>query len=252
MDPIESFPTFVDFFTRRVKPREFVSDEDQLISPADSRVLSFGEVHSDDVLLVKDVRYHLGEFLNGSKKEVYSEQDLQEIKKNKDNKLYSVIFYLSPGDYHRYHSPATFTVKRRNHILGHLWPVKVSYVESTPGVYEDNERVCLFGDWKHGLMTQVYVGATNVGSMTLNHEPEFETDLLGYEEREEKCELKNYSENVVLGKGAEVGMFKLGSTVVMVFEAPGKVEWLIENGQKIRFGEVFAKVGDAVKEVPEN
>ncbi len=39
-----------------------------------------------------------------------------------------------------------------------------------------------------------------------------------------------------------MGMFELGSTVVIVFEAE-KVDWKVEPGQKIRWGEPFAVVG---------
>lgn len=224
-----------------MKPREISPKEDELISPADSKILSFCEIKSNDVLLIKNVKYHLGEFLSGSKAAKYSEEDLENIKKNKENKLYSIIFYLSPGDYHRYHSPTAFKVKRRGHIVGHLWPVKEDYIEKNQGVYEDNERVCLFGEWKYGLMTQVYVGATNVGSMTLNHEPDFMSDVILYETREEKCELKQYeNEGVSLGKGEEVGMFRLGSTVVMIFEAPGNLRWKVQEGEKVKYGDVVA------------
>jgi len=130
-EPLNSFETFVDFFTREVKPREIQGTEHSMVAPADSRILSFDEITADKVLLVKNQQYRLGEFLTGNPLDAYSEEDLQAIKKDKNNKLYSIIFYLSPGDYHRYHSPVSFLAKKRAHILGYLWPVKVSYVEST-------------------------------------------------------------------------------------------------------------------------
>lgn len=64
-------------------------------------------------------------------------------------------------------------MKSRSHIVGHLAPVKISYISSTPKVYETNERVALFGTYNYGLMSIVLVGATNVGSMTLNYDKEF-------------------------------------------------------------------------------
>jgi len=33
------------------------------------------------------------------------------MKKYSNNKLYSIVFYLSPGDYHRFHSPSNFQIK---------------------------------------------------------------------------------------------------------------------------------------------
>lgn len=60
-------------------------------------------------------------------------------------------------------------------MVGHLAPVKISYI-SKHRVYETNERVALFGTYPFGLMSIVLVGATNVGSMTLNYDKEFSTN----------------------------------------------------------------------------
>ena len=58
---------------------------------------------------MKGVEYSLGEFLTGYPLAMTREQ-IQSMKKNPQNKLQQVIFYLSPGDYHRFHSPANFEV----------------------------------------------------------------------------------------------------------------------------------------------
>jgi len=90
-------------------------------------------------------------------------------------------------------------------------------------------------------MTQVFVGATNVGSMTLNIEPELVTN--SNNALRTKVEWMNYKEHSpTIEKGEEVGMFKLGSTVVLVFEAPANLKWKIAPGEKIRFGEIFAEI----------
>lgn len=39
---------------------------------------------------------------------------------NPDNELYQLVIYLAPGDYHRFHSPAQWTVKFRRHFQGIL------------------------------------------------------------------------------------------------------------------------------------
>lgn len=72
---------------------------------------------------------------------------LEDARKRENTKLYSVIFYLAPGDYHRYHLPCDFELKSRSHIVGHLAPVKISYIEKKEKVYETNERVALFGTY---------------------------------------------------------------------------------------------------------
>ena len=241
--PIEEYTSFVDFFTREVKPRQIDANPNVLVAPADSKVLTLTEVNKNDVLLIKGINYGLGEFLTGKKEDIYSDEDISKIRKTDQTKaktkILSAIFYLNPGDYHRYHSPCDFTVRSRKHIMGYLYPVKISYIEKTPRVYEDNERVALFGEWSQGLMTQVYVGATNVGSMTLTHEGnKLLTNSLS-PLNNQKVKTAIYEKPVFIPKGSEVGMFKLGSTVVMVFEAPHNFEWTIKEGDKVRFGQTI-------------
>ena len=55
-------------------------------------------------------------------------QALLETVKRRGNQLYYMVIYLSPGDYHRFHSPAIHTARFRRHIAGYLSPVKPSYV----------------------------------------------------------------------------------------------------------------------------
>ena len=93
-------------------------------------------------------------------------------KKSQKNKIYQVIFYLIPGDYHRFHSPTDFHIKKRLHLVGYLYPVKESYVETHDAVFESNERIAVFGESpKFGFISMVFVGALNVGSISLNFDP---------------------------------------------------------------------------------
>ncbi|CAD8078031.1 unnamed protein product [Paramecium primaurelia] len=237
LESLENYENFQQFFTRKIKSREFDKSVNKLIVPADSKVLSFCEVKDDSPILVKNVHYKLGYFLTGQETFEMTPQILNDAKKRQNTKLYSVIFYLAPGDYHRYHLPSDFQLKSRSHIVGHLAPVKISYISNTPKVYETNERVSLFGTYNFGLMSIVLVGATNVGSMTLNYDKEFQTN----QKAQELFVYKHYDPNILLRKGDELGMFKLGSTVVMMFEAEN-VKWNIEEGQKCKWGDVFAEV----------
>lgn len=245
VEPLDKYNSFVEFFTRQVKPRNIDPSQSVVVAPADSKVLTITEVKGNDVLLIKEINFGLGEFLTGKREEVFSPEDVEKIKKTDQSiektKIYSAVFYLSPGDYHRYHSPCDFTVKSRKHIVGYLYPVKINYIDRTPRVYEDNERVILFGEWSKGLMTQVYVGATNVGSMTLTHEgPDFKTDRLASVSLSKVNDMV-YPSPVMLKKGDEVGMFKLGSTVVMVFEAPESFKWNIKEGDSVKYGQTVGR-----------
>lgn len=257
---IESFESFGKFFTRTIHPRPICAEPFAIASPADSRVLTFSEVKCDEVLIVKGIEYRLGEFLTGVNSYQIQEETLAQMKRDPKNKLYQIILYLAPGDYHRFHAPADCNFKTRNHIIGKLKPVKEKYVKTHTGVYEKNERVSLFGDWVKGLMCMVFVGALNVGSIDLNFDsslqtnrrlklPFTNTDVKVYTEEGEqdggkKVDLKELSsaktvspKGIEVTKGEEIGKFNLGSTIVLVFEASPDFQWTVEPGQAVKYGE---------------
>ena len=73
-----------------------------LVSPCDGKVFGCGPISdTDNVEQVKGMTYSLQEFL-GFKPE-----------KNAGGNLYQIVMYLAPGDYHCFHSPASWTVGHR-------------------------------------------------------------------------------------------------------------------------------------------
>jgi phosphatidylserine decarboxylase len=46
-----------------------------------------------------------------------------------------------------------------------------------------------------------------------------------------------YEKEVSLNKGDTVGKFHLGSTIVLVFEAPKSFQWKVNAGEKISLGQ---------------
>jgi phosphatidylserine decarboxylase len=50
-----------------------------------------------------------------------------------------------------------------------------------------------------------------------------------------------YAQPIKLARGDEVAFFKLGSTVVLIFESP-EFEWTIQPGQKIKLNETIGRV----------
>jgi phosphatidylserine decarboxylase len=85
-----------------------------------------------------------------------------------------MVIYLSPADYHRFHSPCVHSADYRRHIVGYLSPVKPSHVINHKDVLKNNERVNIFGRWQQGFYFESAVGATNVGSIKLD----FDSDVL--------------------------------------------------------------------------
>ena len=195
--------------------------------------------------------------------------------------LYYCVVYLAPGDYHRFHSPVSWVVTSRRHFAGELYSVSPYLQRTLPGLFTLNERVVLLGRWRWGFFSYTPVGATNVGSIVVNFDRELRTNSLTTDtEADRRAEraasraepyagfaeatYENASailHGYALKRGEEMGGFQLGSTIVLVFEAPkgrrstsldqGWVEdesklrgwkWNVEKGQKIKMGQSIGEV----------
>jgi len=198
--------------------------------------------------------------------------------------LYYVVVYLAPGDYHRFHSPAAWVVEKRRHFAGELYSVSPYLQRTLPGLFTLNERVVLLGRWRWGFFSFTPVGATNVGSIKVNFDRELRTNSLttdtaadrAAEEAAARGEFySGFAEATyeaaspilhghALKRGEEMGGFQLGSTVVLVFEAPkgqrpsldegwmgektkrkGGWNWAVEKGQKVKMGEKLGWVDES-------
>ncbi|GMM37904.1 phosphatidylserine decarboxylase 1 [Saccharomycopsis crataegensis] len=174
---------------------------------------------------------------------------------NPAKKLFYSVIYLAPGDYHRFHSPTNWVVQARKYFTGELYSVAPYFQETFQNLFILNERVSLLGYWKHGFFSMTPVGATNVGSVKINFDKELVTnkkyDPYNSNERFVKNSVyeATYFNNskslggIPLNKGVEMGGFELGSTVVLVFEAPAdQFEFKVEPGQVVRMGEALGGV----------
>lgn len=175
-----------------------------------------------------------------------------------------MVIYLSPGDYHRFHSPAIHTAHFRRHIVGYLSPVKPSYVEKHRDVFKNNERVNIFGEWRgdrEDFFFTSFVGALNVGSIKLDFDedvvtntscpsapyyydkPYYETstkplDFVEFEDKKQVAHSPENKDSIRFGKGDMTGRFEMGSTIVLIYETPRtNVATLVEEGQKIVLGQ---------------
>ncbi|KAF2396032.1 phosphatidylserine decarboxylase [Trichodelitschia bisporula] len=177
--------------------------------------------------------------------------------------LYYAVVYLAPGDYHRFHSPVAWVVQSRRHFAGELFSVSPWLQRTLPGLFTLNERVVLLGRWRWGFFSYTPVGATNVGSIVLNFDRELRTNSLltdtaadkaAAEARERGEAYAGFSEaqyasaSEVLGgnalrRGEEMGGFRLGSTIVLVFEAPKDGwKWEVKRGERVKVGQALGEV----------
>lgn len=192
--------------------------------------------------------------------------------------LYYVVVYLAPGDYHRFHSPTSWIVESRRHFAGELYSVSPYLQRTLPGLFTLNERIVLLGRWRWGFFSLTPVGATNVGSIKINFDSELRTNSLttdtaadraaaiaaqrgesypGFAEATYRHASKTLGGHA-LQRGEEMGGFQLGSSIVLVFEAPmgkrksfdhgwtdhreGGWKWHIEKGQYVKYGQSLGEV----------
>ena len=219
---LNDFTSFNAFFTRKIKPEcrpiSDVNNPNSLVSPCDGTVLSLGEVNAKDSTLecIKGNNYRLDEFLFGCQSDqgfAVCDKKLKDAKA-RGNKVMYLVIYLSPGDYHRFHSPANFVTNHRRHVAGYLEPVDPRYLKTHTDVFKSNERVNLMGKWTHGFFAYCMVGATNVGSIKVNFDESLKTN--SYEVT--TCRDRVYTEDqpdspnltqdgITLEKGEEIGFF---------------------------------------------
>jgi phosphatidylserine decarboxylase len=184
------------------------------------------------------------------------------------NKLYFIVIYLAPGDYHRFHSPTNWVAESRRHFAGtslpstnanlffagELFSVSPYIAHRIPNLFTLNERVALLGRWRHGFFSMVPVGATNVGSINLHFDKDLRTNNLLRAKPDGSYEEATYANSSsllrghALRRGEQMGGFSLGSTIILVFEAPRKGGFLVGEGAKVRVGEaIFREDGDKVE-----
>ena len=225
----EDFKHFNDFFTRSLKPdaRHIDTDKRAVISPVDGAISQLGPIQQGQIFQAKGQSFSLVELLGGDvdRAQPFMGGDFATI-------------YLSPKDYHRIHMPITGTLKEMIYIPGKLFSVNPVTAENVPRLFARNERVAAIFDTELGPMAVVLVGAMIVASIETVW-----SGLVAPLKREVKSIQYHSKEPITIEKGAEMGRFKLGSTVVLAF--PENTTNFVESlkaGSAVRMGETFGKI----------
>jgi phosphatidylserine decarboxylase len=142
------------------------------------------------------------------------------------------VLYLCPTDYHRVHVPLESQISTWRYQPGTLWPVFPTATRKVEELFANNERLVFDLDTDFGRIGQVMVGAFGVGRMTTVLGPGATNDSGGFARSEAR--------STRLERGAELGRFELGSTVILVGE-PGRFEWIIQPGEPVRLGRPIAR-----------
>ena len=201
-DELDSYQCFNDFFTRALKAdaRPLDMGEKVVTSPADGVISQAGKIRKNKVLQAKNVDYSLDRLVGNS-----------DQAKKYENGIFATI-YLSPKDYHRVHIPAQGQLLTTRYIPGELFSVNQQTAEMVPNLFARNERlVCEFKSQQLGHFSVIFVGAMLVAGI--------ETVWGGMEQPGPGAVRENdYSEqNIHFSKGDEIGRFKFGSTVILLF-----------------------------------
>ncbi|MCP4471390.1 MAG: phosphatidylserine decarboxylase [Gammaproteobacteria bacterium] len=219
------YQTFNEFFTRPLKhdTRPIAPGDNTLACPCDGTVSQAGPVRSGAILQAKGRAYSALELLGGDKIMAAEFADGR-----------FATIYLAPHDYHRIHMPLNANLVRMIHVPGRLFSVAEWTVEEIPHLFARNERMVCYFETAAGPLAMVLVGAINVSAI--------ETVWSGQvvPPRAKKIGEFDYSHTrKTIGKGAEMGRFNMGSTVILL--TGNKVEWLphIQNGLKVRVGQLI-------------
>jgi phosphatidylserine decarboxylase len=223
-----AYASFNDFFTRELKPGVRPLAQADLLCPVDGAISQFGAIDGERIFQAKGHDYTATALVGGD----------AALAAHFHGGHFATL-YLSPKDYHRIHMPAAGRLLRMIHVPGALFSVNPATARGVPGLFARNERVvCVFeGEGANaGPWVLVLVGATIVGSMA--------TVWHGVVNPPRPGTLREWSyqdQRIELARGAEMGRFLLGSTVVMLFpRGPLRFNADWQPGGAIRMGQPMA------------
>lgn len=223
-EQLSDYRNFNDFFTRALKAdaRPLPADPKRMICPVDGAVSQAGTIEQGRIFQAKGRDYSLSELLGG---------DADQGSPFHNGRF--ATLYLSPRDYHRIHMPCDGKLIRTTFVPGRLFSVNAVTAEQVPRLFARNERlVCEFETDGGRRLILVLVGAMIVASI--------ETVWAGIvAPAGRRIQHQHFGQDgPTLKRGEEMGRFRLGSTVIALFE-DGALEWdaAISAGQPVRLGQ---------------
>ena len=223
---ITRYTSFNDFFTRALRAGARPLADADYVCPVDGAISQFGAIERDQIFQAKGHHYSTCALLAGD----------TALAAEFEHGQFATI-YLSPKDYHRIHMPCAGRLLRMVYVPGDLFSVNPTTARAVPGLFARNERVVSLFDTARGPFVLVLVGATIVGSMA--------TVWHGVVTPPRPGEIKRWDyadKPVELAKGAEMGRFLLGSTVVLLWPKGTlkfNPDWT--PGGAVRMGQMMGK-----------
>lgn len=222
--PEKGFKNLNSFFTRKLKEGVLIVDKDEksVVATTDSRIDEFGDITEDVIIQAKGLDYSLRDLIPSVMAESFI-----------DGKF--ITLYLSPGDYHRIHSPVSGKITGFYNIPGKLYSVQESVVKSLKGLFVVNERLVTYIETGKGMTAVCKIGALNVGKISIPYDNVVTNKFL----RRRNEVIYPEGKEPVIKKGEEIGVFNMGSTVIILFEK-GMIDFQsFKRGEKVRVGQVI-------------
>jgi len=219
--PLDAYQSVLDLFTRRLKPgvRPIDTDLEALVSPVDGAFLVGGPVGNGQLFQAKGRDFTVGALLADPQAATVFGKG-----------TYCTV-YLAPRDYHRIHAPEGGLITGYTYVPGELYPVNQAAVTHVDGLFARNERLIThLATEKFGRIDVVKVGATNVGHISLVYDPTVRTNVGATE-----IVRHTYAQPIPVARGAELGVFEMGSTVILVMERAVQLDPMAP-GTPVRLG----------------
>ncbi len=244
------YGSFNEFFTRALRPdaRPIDQDPDAIVSPVDGAVSECGAIERDTLMQAKGRYYSVGGLLAG-----------HPWAKSFEGGSFATI-YLAPFNYHRVHMAVPGALFDTVYVPGRLFSVNTVTAQHVPNLFARNERVLTLFETDFGRFASVLVGALNVGSIATawagDITPRVATPGIAAPGVAapgvvtpgvatppiRRAVTRIPSPAVTLDKGAELGRFNMGSTVILLFE-PNRVQWhpLLRAGSVVHLGRAIGR-----------
>lgn len=228
-DP-HAYPSFNAFFTRalRVDARVVEGGAGDLVSPVDGTVSQLGQVAAGQMLQAKGIHYSPAALL------------ADEASATRYEGGAFACLYLAPYNYHRIHMPLAGRLAVTRYVPGALYSVNAATARTIPGLFTRNERVVCEFETALGPMAVVLVGALFVGSI----ETVYAGEINPPGSRGGVVRSIAAGVGTEFARGAELGRFNMGSTVVLLVGNPAlRFAGRFGPGVPLRMGQALAHAG---------
>ncbi|MGH8149637.1 MAG: archaetidylserine decarboxylase [Steroidobacteraceae bacterium] len=245
------YTSFNELFTRALRPgaRRVDPDPCSVASPVDGTVSQIGHLDGLSLIQAKGRTYSLEALLAS-----------QDWAARLAGGAFATL-YLAPRNYHRIHLPVAARLTAAWYVPGRLFSVNAVTADAVANLFARNERVVCIFEAAGGLrFAVILVGALFVGSIATHWHGEVAprrrsspSSAAGAPRRfgpagrpgrhPKPLELPVPAAASALEKGAEMGHFSLGSTVILVFPRDA-LGWLpdLSAGSPIVMGQALGRL----------